>query len=248
MFKKLVQKLLGRMGYKLQKLNVPEKIVVRRDPAFSMKEALKRSLNRGTMVETVIDVGASDGRWSKDCMKFYPKANYILIEAQEGHRRSLKDFVSLHENVDFILAAAGPEDGSIYFDDGDLFAGVAATEPLNDSYIQVPVISIDSELSKRKLVGPYLLKLDTHGFEVPILEGAKKTIKGASLVIIETYNYKLTKDSLRYWEMCQYMSELGFQTIENVDLLLRELDQSLWQMDSFFIPNSNIAFSNNNYS
>ncbi len=35
-----------------------------------------------------------------------------------------------------------------------------------------PAITIDDAVAHHGLVGPYLLKLDTHGFEVPIIEGA----------------------------------------------------------------------------
>ena len=40
---------------------------------------------------------------------------------------------------------------------------------------------LDKEIQKRKLRPPYLLKLDTHGFEIPILEGAKEIISKAEL-------------------------------------------------------------------
>jgi FkbM family methyltransferase len=54
---------------------------------------------------------------------------------------------------------------------------VASETKLDQNCIEVPVVSIDSELERRKLDGPYLLKLDIHGFEVPILKGAIETLK-----------------------------------------------------------------------
>ena len=112
----------------------------------------------------------------------------------------------------------------------------------------MPVISLDTVIEKRQLKPPYLLKLDTHGFEVPILEGAKDVLKHSELVIIETYNYKLTDDSLKYYEMCKYMEDLGFSTIEMVDFMQRTYDNSFWQMDTFFIPSNHKAFTYNSYS
>lgn len=247
MIKKLIKKLLKHFGYQIQKAGTTYPLV--KQPAvFTMESALQRCSKRGLQVGTVIDVGASNGSWSAQCMQFFPDAEYFLVEAQEGHKKGLENFVATHKNAQYILAAAGPRDGKIYFDNGDLLGGVASETPMANNCIEVPVISLDSEINKIGLKGPYLLKLDTHGFEIPILEGASNLIKNASLIIIETYNFKLNKSSLRYWEMCSFMDTLGFTSIENVDLLLREYDNALWQMDTFFIPKNNKAFSYNSYS
>lgn len=109
------------------------------------------------------------------------------------------------------------------------------------------MVSVDSEVEKRNLKPPYLLKLDTHGFEVPILEGARKTLASASLVIIEAYNYQLNPDSLKFYELCDYMDKLGFGVVEIADPLLRKYDHSFWQMDIFFIPKASPSFSYNSY-
>jgi hypothetical protein len=40
--------------------------------------------------------------------------------------------------------------------------------------------TIDGLVRRNNLGGPYVLKLDTHGFEVPILEGAHAVLAEAS--------------------------------------------------------------------
>jgi hypothetical protein len=54
--------------------------------------ALLRLKTRGVEINTVIDVGASDERWSDRCMAHYPDAKYLLIEAQRLHKESLERF------------------------------------------------------------------------------------------------------------------------------------------------------------
>ncbi len=245
MIKKIIKKSLGILGYTIQKEKPSERKST--EEPFTMQAALKRSFDRGIDVQTVIDVGASDGRWSRDCMVYLPNANYLLVEAQDGHRKALENFSKKNNNVDFVLAAAGLKKGEVYFDDSDLFGGVASDHPLNKGTI-VPVVSLDEEVVNRQLIGPYLLKLDTHGYELPILEGSKEIIKNASLIILETYNFKLTDHSLRYWEMCNYMEALGFLPVENVDFLLRGIDRAFWQMDTFFLPSQDPVFSRRSYS
>jgi len=239
MIKKILNRGLRTLGYKIEKIDG--------DSALTMKGALARCKARGVKVNTVIDIGASDGSWTRDCLAYFPEAHYLLVEAQEPHKPALEKITAEKSNVEYVLAAGGRSDGKIYFDNSALFGGLASETPLEGSFIEVPVVSIDAEIKRRKLKGPYLVKLDTHGFEVPILEGAEKTLREASLVIIEVYNYKLTETSLRHFEMSKYMEKLGFLSVEMVDFILRKRDQSIWQMDTFFIPTDSEEFKNQTF-
>lgn len=247
MLKKIIKKGLSKLGYQLQRKN-NKPIITPGSNLYTMMAGLQRCFDRGVRIRTVIDVGASDGRWSKDCMKVFPDANYILVEAQDGHKSALEEFKHAYANVDYVLAAAGSEKGTIYFDAGDLYGGLASESPFEKNGIEVPVVSLDEQIEAMQANGPYLLKLDTHGFEIPILEGAMAIIRNAELIVIETYNFKLTKDSLRYWEMCAFMDNLGFSPIEHVDFMLRDFDKAFWQMDTFFIKSTSTAFNHNGYS
>jgi len=109
------------------------------------------------------------------------------------------------------------------------------------------MVTVDEEVSRRNLSPPYLLKLDTHGFELPILDGAKNTLASASLVVIETYNFKLTADSLKFYEMCTFMESKGFSCIDLVQPMHRPADHAFWQMDLVFIPSEDAVFSSNSY-
>lgn len=235
MIKNIVKRGFEKLGYRIQKIPAIES-------QFTMEGALKRCLNRGITIHSVIDVGASDGRWSRLCMKYLPNAKYLLIEAQEAHKAGLDKLKAENDKVDYVLAAAGRRKGKIYFDNSGLFGGLASETPFEKNCIEVPVVTIDEEVKQRQLKSSYLIKLDTHGFEIPILEGAINVLKEAELIIIESYNYKLTNDSLKYFQMCEYMEKLGFSTIEMVDFMLRKHDHSLWQMDIFFIPSKRKEF------
>lgn len=245
MLKKLIKKTCSYLNFEIRRIS---KSPTKGIPPFSMDAALCRCFERGIEIKTIIDVGASDGRWSRMCMDYYPKANYLLIEAQEAHRSGLELFKLQFNNVDYVIAAAGDREGKIYFDNSDLFGGLASDTPFVKNCIEVPVITIDKLLSDKQLEGPFLIKLDTHGFEVPILEGAKKALKSSQLLVIEAYNFKLTETSLKYFELCQYLEQLSFSSIEIVDLMLRQKDLAFWQMDIFFIPSERDEFKSNSYS
>jgi FkbM family methyltransferase len=210
--------------------------------SHSMEAAIARSKNRGIEIATVIDVGASDGSWSELCLKHYPDAFYLLIEAQQIHEPQLMQFIKKHPKSDYLISAAGNTEGDIYFDAESAVGGLASPTPFEKHCIKVPVTTIDQIIIKKQLKPPYLIKLDTHGYEVPILEGTKDTLTKTNLIIIETYNFKLTQDSFLFYEMCDYMEKRGFLPIDMVDLMQRKHDQSLWQMDLFFLPSTRKEF------
>lgn len=232
--------MLRYFGYKI--IRVGNKQLHIRENLFTMGKALERCRNRGLKINTVVDVGASNGIWSRECLKYFPKPNYLLVEAQEAHKPGLETLKKDYPNIDFVIAAAGETNGKIFFDNSGLFGGVASKLKFEGNCIEVPMISLDAEVKKRALKRPFLVKLDTHGFEVPILQGALELLKNAELVIIETYNYRLTNDSLKYYEMCSYMEELGFSSVEMVDFMLRKHDNTFWQMDTFYVPSNNKNF------
>jgi hypothetical protein len=117
-----------------------------------------------------------------------------------------------------------------------------------EGYVRVPVTTIDAQVAQRQLKPPFLIKLDTHGFEVSILNGAQATLRQTNLLVIETYNFHLLPDSLRFHEMCSFMEARGFRPIDLVEPMHRERDQALWQFDLVFIRADRPEFQSSSYA
>ncbi|MCW4016769.1 MAG: FkbM family methyltransferase [Candidatus Bathyarchaeota archaeon] len=213
----------------------------------STDRALTRIFKRELEIKSVIDVGASDGSWSKMCMGHIPDASYFLVEAQNYHLDALDTFCSNNINAQYILSAAGDYEGECFFDDTDPFGGCASHSPNEQAQTSFPMTTLDSAVNNAGLNGPYLLKLDTHGFEVPILNGAQQLLTQANLVVIETYIFKLNQDALLFHEMCTDMARRGFRVVDFSEPLWREKDMALWQWDLFFIRDNNPVFNSNSY-
>jgi len=198
-------------------------------------------------IGTVIDVGASDGRWALDAHRYFSSSLFFLIEAQAVHEQRLQRFCRKHSWAKFAIAAASDHAGQVWFDDSDPFGGQASVTRSQLAQTAVPAIRIDDVVREKQLPGPYVIKLDTHGYEVPILEGAAQTLQKAELVIIETYNFKLTEDSLRFHEMVAFMENRGFRVIDFSEPLWRKLDRAFWQFDLFFLRATHDVFSHTGY-
>jgi len=138
--------------------------------------------------------------------------------------------------------------GEIFFDNRNPFGGRASSHKTSENLISIPCTTIDHEVRSKNITAPYGIKLDTHGFEVPIIEGATKTLEDTQFLVIETYNFILkTEESLKFNEMCDYLEKKGFRVIDIAEPLYRPFDQSLWQLDIFFIRDDRDAFKTLRY-
>jgi FkbM family methyltransferase len=208
---------------------------------------LRRLHQQGPRFETVIDIGASNGMWTKIALERFPQHRYLLLEAQPVHAEALREFAAAHKNVEIAMAAAGATRGEIHFDASDPFGGQASDTPYPANNIVVPVTTLDREVASRSLPGPFLIKFDTHGFEPPILKGATQVLQQASVIIMECYNFKISPDCLLFPEMCVHMQSLGFRCVDMADVMHRKHDGALWQMDLVFVRADRPEFSHHSY-
>jgi hypothetical protein len=80
-----------------------------------------------------------------------------------------------------------------------------------------------------------MVKLDVHGVEIPILNGAVETLKQTNVLVIEAYNFNLIDSAVPFWDLCQHMLVLGYRPLDVFDVLYRELDRAFWQFDLLFV-------------
>ncbi|MCG8524831.1 MAG: FkbM family methyltransferase [Opitutales bacterium] len=240
MVKRLIINTLQRFGYRLHKITPPE--------PMEMHKALSWIKNQGVKVHTLLDVGASNGCWSRDCMEVFKEQKYVLYEPQPVHHADLASFQSeFIEQVMLELKAVGEKEAMIKFDASDPFGGSIASEKSGDSVIEVEMTSLDVSSRQLNLDQPYLIKLDTHGFEKAIFEGAEQVLKQAEVLIIESYNHRIEPETMTFWEQTQFLADRGFRPVYIVDVLNRKYDHSLWQMDIIYLKEEWGGFKYNRY-
>ena len=193
---------------------------------------------------------------------FVPSASFLLVEANPCHRAGLEAYKAAHPGVDYVLAAAGDTVGFLNFDATDPFGGLATHKTIEEfsdynlqsqtpiepeHFLKVPVTTVDRLVAEKGLRPPFFLKLDVHGFEVPILNGASQTLKETGLIEMECYNFQLTADNLRFHEMVAHMESKGFRVIDLCGPTHRVRDQALWHLDLFFVPSTSPEFQTHTY-
>lgn len=211
-----------------------------------MAAALVKARDRwGIRPECVIDVGAASGRWSLSCEEVWPAAAYRLVEPLEEDRATLAALTANRPGWRHVAAAAGAAPGEVAFSVAPDLDGSAVYGPeCGFEQRMVPVITLDS---LDVPAGDCLLKLDTHGYEVPIFEGASRLLGQVTLLIVEAYGQRITADSLLFHELCEYLAQRGFRPADVVDVMRRPSDGTFWQADLFFLRAGHPVFSDRSY-
>jgi FkbM family methyltransferase len=240
---KIINRMLWPLGAK----------VVRRDyegeaPLYAMSSMLRRLAARGYPVRSIVDIGASDGKWSLMCMQYFPDAMYLAVEPLAERENALQLKKRELPNFDYALCVAGAADGQeVALHVTSDLDGSTVNAASSASVRTCVTRTIDSLVRERNLPGPYLLKFDTHGYEVPILSGATNTLAETAGVILECYNFEIAPTAVRFPGMCSHMEHLGFRVADVADPMLRSRDNVFWQMDMLFLKADEDVFRYSSY-
>lgn len=220
--------------------------LARRDRAFEMDDLLGRAAARGVNVGTWIDIGASDGAWTLRAATHFPASRFLLFEPLAERQAALAT-LARKRGYTIIAAAAGAKPGTIAFAIDSELDGSGVAAPGTAACRSVPMETIDRAVAQHSLPAPYAVKLDTHGHEIPVLEGATHVLARAEFLVIEAYNFTLVPGSLRFPELCAWLEARGFRCCDLADPMGRPGDGALWQMDLAFAPMTSPIFASNTY-
>ncbi|HEY0790876.1 MAG TPA: FkbM family methyltransferase [Chthoniobacterales bacterium] len=236
-YKELIHSALGKFGLEIRRL---PKGTFRAGTRRHSQElplflhALRRLQRHHFSLNTIIDVGASDARWSLGFADVLPGKVHLLLDANPVHTAALQRACRFHPSWQYRIVAVGAENGTAYFDASDPMAGHLSARPASPAYEPCDARSLDTLVREAQVQGPFLIKLDTHGVEIPLLLGARQVLNQTALVVAEVYNFSLGHPAVPFWEFCAFMAGLGFRPLDLYDVLYREVDRAFWQFDLIF--------------
>lgn len=215
---------------------------------FGMAAMLHGLQQRGYAPEVVYDIGASDGGWTRHAMSYWPAATYVCFEPL-AERQDALNLLQAGRNDRLIIQTCGLGDA-----DGELDIGI--TDALWDSSFayggastrKVPVRRLDTLVQQGAIPLPSFIKIDVQGFERRVMEGGKKTIQYADLILLECSFFAFCEDMCTLDVMIAFMAERNFIPYEFVAYLRRPLDGAMGQCDILFVRKDHAFISNKRWA
>jgi FkbM family methyltransferase len=186
-------------------------------------------------IRSVADIGASDGRWTRECMTVYPTATYTLIDPLMENEASLRAFCSERPQCRYWLGALGKEEGrlSLYVH-GDQSSAYLSKE-YGRHPREIRMSTLDTLLAEGHLESPPdMIKLDVQGYELDVLRGAEKSLSTASLVLAELSFQPIYQAQPLADELICFLSQKKFKILDICSYVQRPKDDILCQADILF--------------
>jgi FkbM family methyltransferase len=189
----------------------------------------------------IFDIGANNGTWTQETLKYFPNSNYYLFEPQSYLINEMQSKFPTLNNVQLFNVGVGNQDGELLFtihdrDDSCSF-DITQEEATKHGFKQIktPIVRLDSFIDQNNLDLPDLLKIDAEGFDIEVLEGAQNTIqKNVQIILVEVaiMNKKFRND---IYSVINYMDKLGFVVFDITDLNRPFNNKVLWLCEFVFI-------------
>jgi FkbM family methyltransferase len=185
--------------------------------------------------KSILDIGGHVGGFYHQCKSLFNFDRYFLIEGNENCEPDLKSL-----NIPFYIGLVGKEIGETVFyktKDDPKSTGNSIyrenTKHFNDDKVIIEkkkIVTVDSLLNESF----DLIKIDTQGAELDILEGAKKTIKNTQGIILEVSLIQYNQNAPLIKEVIEYMENIGYYETE---ILFNHhfADGTLFQKDILFL-------------
>ena len=196
-------------------------------------------LRRFGPAATVIDVGVLDG--TPELYEAFPASHHVLIEPISSYETACRKWLRTLRG-EYHCVAAGARDGSLRFNVcKDKIQVSSATKQLNarpDSYDtrSVPVRRLDTLLKRAQWEQPFIIKIDTDGFELEVIKGSEETLKRTTFVIAEVSVAERHAGSYRFADFVFEMSNNGFRLCEILRVMRRERHRDIGLVDAVFKP------------
>ncbi len=205
--KRLIQKTLARLGYELR----PQPDVL-------------SCLSRIYQPKTVFDVGVGYGTYP--LYEAFPEARFILVEPLRNFEVTLNRIAARY-NCEIFYKAVSNVEGTrkINLDTEDLEkSSFDDRTPLTRTgnrleRQEVEVTTLDKIFKEcADVQKPILLKIDTEGHELKILQGSPSLLSATDTVIMEASIARRFEDSYEFEDLVVYMKDNGFSLLTFLDI------------------------------
>ena len=203
-------------------------------PSFhwSLQNLKKKNFNPSF----ILDIGAYEGNWTKDVLEVFPTAKILMIEAQKNKEAFLAGIKKMHPNTDYAISLLSSQDGlKKIFRENETASQIIDIQETEHPHFTLKTQALDSLLQQQKFPYPDFMKLDVQGHEMEVLNGATKSLAHAEICLLEVSLLNLGDNNPLLAEMISFMDVNHFQAYDISQFMRRPFDNTLYQLDLFFV-------------
>jgi FkbM family methyltransferase len=183
--------------------------------------------------KNILDIGAHHGEFNKLCQSVFPGSYVLSIEGNELCEQALKQY-----HCNYKIALLGKENKKVIFykrKNNLECTGSSVYKELSEHYSGEFLIKEEKELQTLDQICDIsinfdLIKIDTQGSELDILEGGKQHVQKAKGILLEVSVKPYNEGAPLYDEVIEYMGNINFEKKEILD---KHFETS--QLDILFI-------------
>jgi len=181
-------------------------------------------------IESVLDIGARKGLWTKRFKEHFPNVRSLMIEASADH---IDDLIRAGHYITALVGKNNEEVDYYECEDKDNNHGNGIYKENSNVPFKVTrrkCTTLDSLLPGQRFD---LIKMDVQGSELDIIKGAVPIIKKTTHLILETQTLNYNDKAPRLTEIVCYLNTLNFSLIDVIDVHYT-LNNTLFQVDVLF--------------
>ncbi len=213
------------------------KLVTSRTPNRNFEEFFRHLRSVNYQIKTVIDVGVGNG--TESLYAGVGAAQYYLVEPVPDAKKVVQKIAD-RLNAKFFNVAASDVDGEIeFYLHGDVTGSSTLKQieqdgRINGQLIRVPCRRLDSIITE-SIQSPCLLKIDTQGAELSVLEGAYGILEHIDAIVCEVSFHQFRHDAPEVADVILRFKEYGYVPYEILEGHYRSIDNALAQVDIVFV-------------
>jgi FkbM family methyltransferase len=234
--KALIQSILRPFGLRLSRLRNE------RGPDYGASVLFSTLKRFGFSPHLVFDIGANHGHWTRAALKYFPEAQYVLIEPQDHLKACVQDLIDSGHKIRWVNAGVADRCGMLPFyvagrDDSSTFLppdNKSQTALASD--FMVPVETLDAILSKYDLPVPDMVKIDAEGFDLKIMQGASRLVGKTDVFLLEAGVLAPLENSMA--RVVSTMADFGYRLVDITELNRSPKYGVLWLTELAFLRSS----------
>lgn len=239
--KRIIKTSLGKFGIIVMKQS--SRVYLPEDDSYRIAAG-----QCGRLDPVIIDGGAHRGGSVEAFSRFAPQAEFHCFEPDPLLAEELVGTFKGKSNVHVVRAALGESKGKATFN-------INASRPTNSllppvetlqsdlqalcllvEQVEVDVISIDGYCEAEGVKRVDIIKLDLQGYDYKALLGAKSTLQGARVVLVEVLFAEIYKGCNLFPDILRLLGDGGFTLFTLCGLHYGIHDELLWA-DAIFVNN-----------